>query len=84
MPAVRRMLKQLGFETLDWADKTAYSRDWFAATLEKLKQSWPPPLGTHLLMGANAQAKLENTVRNLHEGRIAVIQAVARKEQSHA
>jgi ubiquinone/menaquinone biosynthesis C-methylase UbiE len=80
VPAVRRMLKQLGFGILDWADKTAYSRDWFAATLEKLKRSWPPPLGTHLLMGANAQAKLENTVKSLQEGRITVIQAVAHKK----
>lgn len=78
-PAVRRILKDLGFRILDWADKTAYSRDWYAATLEKLEESWPPPLGTHLLMGADARAKLGNTVRNLQEGRIAVVQAVARK-----
>lgn len=77
--AVRAILEDLGFEILDWEDKTTQSRDWFAATLERLKEAGLPPLGTHLLMGAAAEVKLENTVRNLREGRIAVIQAVARK-----
>jgi ubiquinone/menaquinone biosynthesis C-methylase UbiE len=77
--AVRGILGELDFEILDWEDRTAHSRDWFSASLEKLKASWPPPLGTHLLMGPTALTKLENVVRNLQEGRIAVVQAVARK-----
>jgi ubiquinone/menaquinone biosynthesis C-methylase UbiE len=79
VPVVRGILKSLGFEIRDWEDRTAHSRDWFSASLDKLKESWPPPLGTHLLMGPTALTKLENVVRNLREGRIAVVQAVVRK-----
>lgn len=77
--AVRVTLSELGFDIVDWQDRTPHSRDWFAANIEKLRTSGPPPLGTHLLMGPAAKTKLENVARNLQEGRIAVVQSVARK-----
>jgi hypothetical protein len=36
----------------------------------------PPPLGLHLLLGADAGRMFANMLRNLEEGRIAVIEAV--------
>ncbi len=36
----------------------------------------PPPLGLHLLLGADAGPMFENQARNLEEGRLAVIQTV--------
>lgn len=73
---VRSILETLGFRIVDWADRTETARAWLEA---KLAQP-APALGIHLLMGANARAKLENVVRNLAEGRIAVLQAVVQKD----
>jgi hypothetical protein len=53
---------------------------WFEATVERIQQSGPAPLGIHLLMGPTARLKLGNMLRNLQEGRIAVWQAVAEKQ----
>lgn len=76
---VRRILEELGFDILDWEDKTQHSLDWFAATAEKIEQSGPPPLGIHLLMGDTARNKLKNVIANLKEARIVVVQALAEK-----
>ena len=76
---IRGLLNTLGFKLLSWENKSQHSLEWFAATLERIKQSGPPPLGLHLLMGATVKAKFENVLRNLQEGRIVVFQAVAEK-----
>jgi SAM-dependent methyltransferase len=77
--AVRTLLEEMGFSAIDWEDKSRVSLDWFVAAAEKTKVSGPPRLGLHLLMGSTARAKLENTIRNLRERRVAVIQAVMQK-----
>ena len=76
---VREILQQARLRIVDWEDKTRQSLEWFVAVMERLKQSGPPPLGFHLLMGSTARVKLENMIRNLQEQRIVVIQAVAEK-----
>lgn len=75
--AVREILEGLGFSILDWEDTSQRSLAWFAAVLEKLRLSGPPPLGTHLLMGGTAKAKTADIVRNLRERRVVAFQAVA-------
>lgn len=76
---VRRILDDLGFTVLDWEDRSRPSLDWFLAAIEKMKASGPPPLGIHLLMGETARTKFQNLVRNLREGRVVVVQAVAER-----
>jgi ubiquinone/menaquinone biosynthesis C-methylase UbiE len=76
---VRGVLNTLGFKLLSWENKSQHSLEWFAATLERIKQSGPPLLGLHLLMGVTVKAKFENVLRNLQEGRIVVFQAAAEK-----
>ncbi len=75
----REVLRSVGLRVIDWEDTSARSLDWFAAALQRIKTSGPPPLGIHLLMGETALAKLDNMARNLREGRIVVAQAVAEK-----
>ncbi len=77
--AIRDLLPTVGLTVQDWEDKTLASATWFRGVFEKAQQSGPPPLGIHLLMGNTARAKLENIHRNLTEGRIVVVQAVAEK-----
>ena len=77
---VRKILESLGFTVHDWVDKSEPSLQWIEAAMEKLKVTGPPPLGTHLLMGATARKKFENAMRNLREKRIVVYQARAEKQ----
>jgi SAM-dependent methyltransferase len=74
------IVEELGLRFAERADRTPHAIAWFEATVERIRQSGPPPLGIHLLMGPTARLKLGNMLRNLQEGRIAVWQAVAEKE----
>jgi SAM-dependent methyltransferase len=76
---VRGIVQGVGLRVLDWEDTSARSLAWFDAAVERMKTAGPPPLGIHLLMGESAGTKLANMLRNLREGRIVVVQAVAEK-----
>ena len=73
---VARLLQSLGLRQRHWEDVSAKSLAWFRTLLERFATRRPPPLGLHLLMGADATHKFENLVRNLDEARIVVVQAV--------
>jgi len=76
---VKKHLVNSGFVVRDWADTTEKSLQWTLGMIERVKASGPPPLGTHLLMGATAKAKIESVVRNASEGRIVFVQACVEK-----
>jgi ubiquinone/menaquinone biosynthesis C-methylase UbiE len=76
---VRHILEEAGFLIRDWVDTSQASLEWIVAAMERNQVGGTPPLGPHLLMGANAKTKLENAMRNLREGRIVVYQASAEK-----
>lgn len=76
---VRTLLASLGFAEVAWHDRTPAALEWFRAALERIRTQGAPPLGIHLLMGGDSRAKLENMVRNLAEGRIAVAMAVVQR-----
>jgi SAM-dependent methyltransferase len=78
--SVQKSLQKARLAILSWEDMSQRTLEWFATMTEMLKKSGRPPLGLHLLMGGNAKIKSQNQVRNLQEERIAVIQAVAKKE----
>lgn len=69
---VRELLASLGFEERAWQDRSPESIEWFRRGLTRVEAQGPPPLGIHLLMGADARSKLVNILRNLEEGRITV------------
>jgi len=81
----RAALERSGLRIAQWEDTTRRSIDWFAAAAKRAGASGPsgpsgpPPLALHLVMGPNAKLKVSNLVRNLAEGRLAVVQAVAVK-----
>jgi len=76
---LRKLLADAGFTVTDWSDTTEAARTWFVALAEKIKKEGFPPLGFHVLMGADFQAMAQNQGRNLQEGRIVLGQVVARK-----
>jgi SAM-dependent methyltransferase len=78
--ALRSHLAQAGFRTLTWRETTAAARDFFKQLVERSRgQAGPPPLGLHLLVGANAPAIFGNMIRNLDENRICLIETIQQK-----
>lgn len=76
---LKDLLQETGFDVGEWRDKSAESRDWFLAAIEKRGEGPPPNLGLHLLLGDTGPAKFANVCRNLTEQRITVFQGSLRK-----
>lgn len=75
--AVRAIIRTAGFDDVAWIDETEAAREWFRSRLAAAAtQPGPPPLGIHLLIGADFGLRIRNFLRNLEEDRITVIQAV--------
>jgi deazaflavin-dependent oxidoreductase (nitroreductase family) len=73
---IRALLAGLGLRELAWTDTSPAALEWFRQRASAVRGAPPPPVGLHLLLGADLPAMLANQVRNLDERRIAVIQAV--------
>ena len=76
---LRKLLEEAGFMVTDWSDTTESACSWFVSLAERIRKEGFPPLGFHVLLGADFQAMAHNQGRNLQEGRIALGQVVARK-----
>jgi len=76
---IREALAGTSLELTAWRDTTDASLEWAQATAARIRESGPPPLGLHLLMGESAPAKLGNMIRNMESGAIRVVQGVARR-----
>lgn len=77
--AFRALLEKQGFAVRYWEDRTPEGLAWFRERVAALRANGLPPLGTHLLVGAVGQEAQENTLRNLEEGRIQLVQGVVQK-----
>lgn len=75
----RALLAAADFEELSWQDTSPAAAAWFRARVAGIPDPLPP-LGLHLLLGSRFRAALTNILRNLEEDRIAVIEAVLRKQ----
>lgn len=73
----RRILEDVGLEIAEWQDASEKSVEWFAANAARAQK--PNALGLHLLLGEEWPTMAGNMVKNLADGRIAVIQVVARR-----
>ena len=75
---LRELVTDAGFRIASWRDTTAAGRDWLREVTRRLQDRGPPPLGFHLLVGADYAQMAENQRRNLEDDRIALIEAVCR------
>lgn len=73
------LLEAAGFTISEWSDTTDAARSWFVTLAEKIRTEGFPPLGFHVLMGADFQVMAQNQGRNLQEGRIVLGQVIASK-----
>lgn len=79
---VRTLLSRLGLSEVRWEDRTGESAAFFRTVLKRIRSAGWMPLGLHLLMGENADAKFANMLRNLEEGRVRVVQGVMKRAAS--
>jgi ubiquinone/menaquinone biosynthesis C-methylase UbiE len=78
--ALREVLEHTGFRITSWRDTSAVGRAWFQEVAAKMQQEGgSPPLGFHLLLGADFRSMAQNQVRNLNEQRIVLIEAIAQR-----
>ncbi len=75
----RSTIEQVGLEVDQWLVKVQESIGFFKRVSAQIEADGPPPLGIHLLMGDNANDKLQNYVRNLSEERVSVALGIAHK-----
>lgn len=83
---LRQMMEKTGFKALEWRDVSASSLKWaqqLIANMGNRPADGPPPLGLNLLMGATTAEKAKNTMCNLEEDRIRVIQGVLVLNELH-
>jgi SAM-dependent methyltransferase len=76
---LRQLLRDAGFNEVEWRDVTPASLEWFQKVLTNMRArpaDAPPPLGLNLLMGATTGQKAVNSTRNMEEDRIRIIQGV--------
>ena len=73
--ATRQAVEAAGFRVLVWQDTTETALE--AAQARARNAGGPAPvLGTHLILGADWQAMLRNSARNLEERRTELFNAV--------
>ncbi len=76
---IRALISAVGFDERAWVDETASSTAWFRKRHPAPRPEGTQPLDLSLLLGPDFGEMLHNQVRNLEEGRIAVIQAAFEK-----
>jgi ubiquinone/menaquinone biosynthesis C-methylase UbiE len=79
-PAVyRKALQAAGFTVGEERDRRDVAIEFFARMKARMAESGPPPLGLHLVMGADAPEKVANIVQALDAGIIAPVEMIARR-----
>ena len=76
---LRSLLEEAGFNIAAWTDTTDVARTWFVSLAERIRKEGLPPLGFHVLLGADFQAMAQNQRKNLEQGRIVLAQVVAKR-----
>ncbi len=75
---MRGLLDAAGFDLGEVEDRSDFARAFFQDALAAAAAAdGPPPLGTHLILGASAPEKFRNVLNNIEAGRIAPVQMIA-------
>ena len=74
----RRLLLAEGFEVLKERDRRDFALETFQQMRARAASAGTSPLGLHIVMGANAAAKVRNMIANVTSGLIAPIELICR------
>ena len=78
---MRGLLDGAGFDIGEVEDRSGFARAFFQRALAAAADG-PPPLGTHLILGASAPEKLRNVRNNIEAGHIAPVQMIATRREA--
>ncbi|MGH3902501.1 MAG: class I SAM-dependent methyltransferase [Pseudonocardiaceae bacterium] len=74
----RQLLGEAEFDVLGDRDRREFALGFFAQMRARIAQDGPPPLGLHIVFGADHAAKTANMIDNLRRGEIAPVEMVCR------
>jgi SAM-dependent methyltransferase len=74
----RRLLRDAGFEVLKERERHAFAIEFFKKIRARVAESGLPPLGLHILMGADFPTKVANMIDNLERGLFAPTEMICR------
>lgn len=77
--AYRQALSAAGFTVESEARRTDLALEVFARMRSRIAAGGPPPLGLHILMGADAPVKVGDLIERLERGCFAPVELVARR-----
>jgi SAM-dependent methyltransferase len=75
----QRFLRATGFEQIVFEDTAVPYLAAYNKAIARAAKGPLPPLGVHLLMGANAPQKIRNAARNIEQGRTHPFQVLCRR-----
>ncbi len=80
---MRGLLDGAGFDIGEVENRRDFARAFFQdAVAAAAAPGGPPPLGTHLIIGANAAEKFRNMQNNIEAGHIAPVQMIATRSEA--
>jgi cyclopropane fatty-acyl-phospholipid synthase-like methyltransferase len=68
-----------GFDVVSVEDKHDVAITFFEGIKARLAQGGPPPLGLHIVMGADAKLKVGNMYANVKNGTVSPVQIIAKR-----
>jgi ubiquinone/menaquinone biosynthesis C-methylase UbiE len=73
---IRELLTETGFSELEWNDVTERALELTRKRHDEAAKVGPNPLGLNVIVSKDVPQKVANSLKNLEEGRIIVVQAV--------
>jgi SAM-dependent methyltransferase len=73
---IRELLTESGYSELEWNDVTERTLELTLKRHDEAAEAGPPPLGLNVIVPNDVPQKVANSLKNLEEGRIVVVQAV--------
>ena len=74
----RRLLREAGFAVQKERERRAFAIEFFKKMQARVAESGLPPLGLHIVMGADFPHKVGNLIANLENGLVAPIEMICR------
>lgn len=76
----KNALSKIGFEMVRERNRGDFALEFFANLKARAAAAGgPPPLGLHLIMGAEAPSKIQNMIENIAQGTIAPVEMIVRR-----
>jgi MPBQ/MSBQ methyltransferase len=74
----RACLEAAGFQVVSTQQRAEFALDFFRQMRARMSAAGTPPLGLHLVMGADSAQKVANMIQNIERGVVAPVEMIAR------